>query len=219
MDTLTILDKFKQATKGVHTTYKCETTDTEVYLTYSDSTKTECFLSFWGATSPVDFWQGIVESSPTSCLGCTVHSGTLQKWVSVRNFVRSQIEVNKVVKVTASAYSQGGSIALLCYLWLRLIYPNIELDFTIFGAYKTVYSDPENILSDIIAEHTLRYYSVDNDIPPKWPFWYKNKIKSSTKLGKSSYPFFMFRKVHGDYENVIKKFEKKRGSSYALNIR
>lgn len=206
LSTTTLLNHYYNATKRLEVSYEDKKTDTEFYFKQDTENSKRAFISFWGATSFKDFTQAVLRCSPSPYLGCYVHTGTLHKWLSICEEVRELIEVNKITKITCSAFSQGASMALLFYLWLRRKFPNIEAEVVLFGNYKVIYRDDDNIFSDRIAKHNLFTYYISNDLVHKWPFFITSNdkiIKNSINLGKSDYPFFRYIKIHMDFERVI----------------
>jgi len=184
-------------------TYEDKETDTEVM--FEDLGNGECFISFYGATSKLDFKQifkwGYTKKSPF-LYKMKCHKATLKKFLSVEKYLEEKLSEKKYTKINGAFFSQGGALAEILRYWLYyklfkgnknsvISYKYIPFDFIIMNPYK------------VIVGYPLEIYCIDKDMAWRWPLWRK-RSKDITII-KSPYNFFRFKKNHMYFQELIEK--------------
>lgn len=187
---MTISDKIKHAF-GIDTNYALyvdKQTDTEMKYYFKD----DClYLTFWGATSATD-WKQFFNLKSIKVDNIKYHKGTYDKYKSVQFFLNALVKINKPKKIICNAFSQGGAVAQISKIDMDKSFPSIEKEYTIFGAYKSVYN---------YAKLDIINYVIKNDFARCFHLFRKGSTK--IKILKKGYCIFKVIKNHFAYKECI----------------
>ena len=189
-------------------TEKNEQTDTEWKWKLEDGI---LFLAFKGSTSRMDwlqnfsFWIRPYRKQPILWFA---HAGFVRKWKSVREDVFRLIEQmqDQFVMVSASGFSQGGAVAILCHEDLKFRSISKIVCSTTYGAPRVVWFwNRWKIHPRFLG---IDRYEIKSDVVPKLPPGWMGyrRVGGCLLLGERTFSWpWEWETIHMSYRKYLEE--------------